>query len=81
MDISINSFSGRIAASHARSLLVYLSDMPRRLLRGSLRCPRDTVGRSPLRCGNAEQQACPPQMLRIALSSLPSRKSEFLEMP
>jgi hypothetical protein len=48
MDISINSFSGRIAASHARSLLVYLSDMPRRSLRGSLRCPRDTVGRSPL---------------------------------
>jgi hypothetical protein len=29
------------------------------------------------RCGSAEQQACPPQMLRIAVSGLPSRKSKF----
>jgi hypothetical protein len=35
----------------------------------------------PSQCGSAKQQACPPQMLRIAVSSLPSRKSEFLEAP
>ena len=33
-----------------------------------------------LRCGSAEQQACPLQMLRIAVSGLPSRKSEFPEV-
>src|SRR5450756_2619959 len=33
-----------LAALRARSLHVYLSDMLRRFLRGSLRCPRDTVG-------------------------------------
>ncbi len=37
MGTSINFFLGRIAASRARSLLVYLSDMSRRSLRGSLR--------------------------------------------
>ncbi len=46
---SINSFSGRIAASRARSLLVYLSDMPRRSLRGSLRfIPQKRISRGPL---------------------------------
>jgi hypothetical protein len=35
--ININSFFRRIAASHARSLLAYLSDMFRRSLRGFLR--------------------------------------------
>jgi hypothetical protein len=44
----INSFFGRFAVSRARSLLAYRFDMSRRSLRGSLRCPRDTVGRSPL---------------------------------
>jgi hypothetical protein len=34
---SINSFSGRIAVSHARAFLVYRFDMPRHSLRGSLR--------------------------------------------
>jgi len=37
MKASINPFSGRIAASRARSLLAYQPDMSRRLLRGSLR--------------------------------------------
>jgi hypothetical protein len=37
MGTSINSFSRRIAASRARSLLAYLDDMSRRSLRGSLR--------------------------------------------
>ena len=37
MGTPINSFSERIAASRARSLFFYLSDMPRRSLRGSLR--------------------------------------------
>src|SRR5450756_1516844 len=45
-DASINSFSGRIAASRARSLLVYLSDMPRHSLRGSLRfIPQKRISR------------------------------------
>jgi hypothetical protein len=35
--IPINLFSRRIAASRARSLLAYLSDMSRRSLRGFLR--------------------------------------------
>ena len=72
-----------LAASRARSLHVYLSDMLRRFLRGSLRCPRDTVGYTEpaLWCGSAEQQACTPQMLCIAVSGLPSLKSELLEMP
>jgi hypothetical protein len=34
-----------------------------------------------LRCGSTERQACPPLMLRIAVSGLPSRKIEFLEVP
>jgi hypothetical protein len=34
---AINSFCGRIAAAHARSLLAYLFDMSRCSLRGSLR--------------------------------------------
>jgi hypothetical protein len=37
METSINPFCGRIAASRARSLLAYQSDMFRRSLRGSLR--------------------------------------------
>jgi hypothetical protein len=37
MDTSINLFSGRIAVSRARSILVYPFDMPRRSLCGSLR--------------------------------------------
>ncbi len=37
MNTSINSFVGRIAASRARSFLVYQFDMPRHSLRGSLR--------------------------------------------
>ena len=37
MGTSINSFCGRIAASRARSFLVYQCDMPRHSLRGSLR--------------------------------------------
>ena len=37
MEASINPFFGRIAASRARSLLAYQSDMSRRSLRGSLR--------------------------------------------
>lgn len=37
MNTSINLFVGQIAASRARSFLVYLSDMPRHSLRGSLR--------------------------------------------
>jgi len=37
MGASINSFSGPIAASCARSLLAYQSDMSRLSLRGSLR--------------------------------------------
>jgi len=37
-----------LAASRARSLHAYLSDMLRRSLRGYLRCPRDTVGHSPM---------------------------------
>jgi hypothetical protein len=35
--ININPFSRRIAASRARSLLAYLSDMSRHSLRGFLR--------------------------------------------
>jgi hypothetical protein len=50
--------------------------LSRHSLRGSLRCPRNTVGRSPW-CGSAEQQAYPPRMLRIAVSCLPSRKTDF----
>ena len=37
-----------LATSQARSLLADQLDMSRHSLRGSLRCPRDTVGRSPL---------------------------------
>lgn len=37
MDTSINSFVGQTAVSRARSILVYLFDMPRLSLRGSLR--------------------------------------------
>jgi hypothetical protein len=37
MDTSINLFSGRIAVSRARSILVYPLDMPRHSLCGSLR--------------------------------------------
>jgi len=37
MEVTINSFSGRIAASRAHSLLAYQIDMSRRSLRGSLR--------------------------------------------
>jgi hypothetical protein len=37
MGTAINPFSGRIAASRARSLLVYQFDMSHRSLRGSLR--------------------------------------------
>jgi len=48
IDTSINPFVGRIAASRARSFLIYQGDMPRHSLFGSLRCPRDTVGRSHL---------------------------------
>lgn len=48
MGAFINSFSGRIAVSRAHSLLAYQLDMSRLSLRGSVRCPRDTVGRSPL---------------------------------
>ena len=37
MNTSINSFIGRIAASRARSFLVYQPDMPRHSLCGFLR--------------------------------------------
>lgn len=37
MNTSVNLFCGRIAASRARSLLVYLFDMSRRSLCGFLR--------------------------------------------
>jgi hypothetical protein len=37
MNTSINLFVGQIAASRARSFLVYRCDMPRHSLRGSLR--------------------------------------------
>lgn len=43
----MNPFSARIVASRARSFLAYQSDMSRRSLCGSLRCPRDTAGRNP----------------------------------
>jgi hypothetical protein len=37
MNTPMISFVGQIAVSRARSFLVYLSDMPRHSLRGSLR--------------------------------------------
>jgi hypothetical protein len=48
-------------------------------LRGSLQC-RATRWGVALWCESAEQQACPLQMLRIAVSGLASRKSEFPEV-
>ena len=81
MGVFINSFSGRIAVSRAHSLLAYqlryVSSIVARLLAV---LARHGVAQ-PSQCGSAKQQACPPQMLRIAVSSLPSRKSEFLEAP
>jgi len=50
--------------------------MPCHSLRGSLRCLRNTVGRSPS-VREREQQACPHQVLRIAVSGLQSRKMNF----
>lgn len=44
LDTSINPFVGRIAALRAHSFLVYQLDMPRHLLRGSLRfIPRNEL--------------------------------------
>jgi hypothetical protein len=37
-------------------------------------------GAQRLRFGNTEQQACPPRMLRNAVSSLPSKNSGFCEL-
>ena len=58
-----------LAASRARSLHAYLSDMLRRSLRGFCGARATRLGTA-LWCGSAEQQACPPSL-----------KSEFLEMP
>ena len=76
MNTSINLFVGQIAVSRARSFFVYRCDMPRHLLRGSLRCPRDTVAAWH---GSAEQQACPPRMLthRRVRPAIP--KNKFLQ--
>ena len=48
------------------------------VMRGSLRCPRDTVA-AWHGCGSAEQQACPPRMLthRRVRPAIP--KNKFLQ--
>jgi hypothetical protein len=80
MGISINSFCGRIAVSRARSLLAYQFDMSRRSLCGSLRCPRDTVGRSPLvREHGAAGLPAPNASHRRVRPATPQNK--FLEIP
>jgi hypothetical protein len=78
MNTSINLFVGRIAASRARSFLVYQFDMPRHSLRGSLRCPCDTVGRSPLaREHGAAGLPAPNASHRRVRPAIP--KNKFLE--
>ena len=78
MGTSINSFCVLIAASHARSLLAYQSDMSRRSLRGSLRCPRDTVGQSPqVRERGAAGLPAPNAPHRRVRPAIP--QNEFLE--
>jgi hypothetical protein len=42
-----------------------------------LAVPARHGGAQPSQCGSAEQQACPPQVLRIAVSGLPSRKNDL----
>ena len=79
MKASINPFFGRIVASRARSLLAYQYDMSRRSLRGSLRCPRDTVGHSPLvRERGAAGLPAPNASHRRVRPATP--KNEFLEV-
>ncbi|MDO8262434.1 MAG: hypothetical protein Q7T21_04330 [Gallionella sp.] len=99
MDTSINLFVERIAASRARSFLVYQCDMwlqhnlkvslrrnkplggvlSRHSLRGSLRCPCDTVGRSPLaREHGAAGLPAPNASHRRVRPAIP--KNKFLEV-
>ena len=71
--------SGRIAASRARSLLAYQSDMSRRSLCGSLWCPRETVGRCPLvRERGAAGLPAPDASHRRVRPAIP--QNEFLEV-
>lgn len=79
MDTYINPFVGQIAASRARSFLVHQFDMPRHLLRGFLRCPRDTVWHSlPVReCGAAGLPAPNASHHRVR-PAIP--KNKFLEV-
>ena len=80
METSINPFFGRIAASRARSLFSYQSHMSLRSLPGSLRCPRDTVGRSPLvRERGAAGLPAPDALHRRVRPAIPQK--EFLEVP
>ena len=44
-----------------------------------LAVPARHGGAQPSKCESAEQHACPPKMLRIAVSSLPSHKSGFIQ--